>query len=426
MQSTGGESFLSFLPAVQEPQIVLTALTRLRWIAVVGQITATAVAIGAFHLSLPLPWIFSIILLTAVSNGLLHLFTHFGQATGWLVQAILLLDVLLLTSLLFLTGGPQNPFAFLYLVHVAMSVLVLGSAFSWLVVLMVAVCYGALLRWHWPLAPALSPLVSGLGNWISLVLVSVLMGAFIGRVTRAVRQRDYELSVVRDRAVKSEQLATLTTLAAGAAHELNTPLGTIAVTAKELELACKKTGDSVMQDDAQLIRREVDRCRHILSRMRLDLGEDVSFRSSVDLAELTSRLVENFDDAQRSRLKIIQAPDAGPVTAPFRALEQSLLVLLRNAFDASPSDAPVILEISRRELATRFEVKDRGAGMSEEMLRRAGQPFYTTKEPGKGMGLGLFLVRLVAEQLGARFDIDSRVGEGTRCVLELSEKGKQS
>jgi two-component system sensor histidine kinase RegB len=256
---------------------------------------------------------------------------------------------------------------------------------------------------------------------LALVLVSVLIGAFIGRVTRALRQREFELATVRDRAVKNEQLAALTTLAAGAAHELNTPLGTIALVARELELACNRDGDDSMQEDARLIRREVDRCRHILSRMRLDLGEEILHRAPLQLTDLVERLCENFDPPQRNRLKINRSPDAQSALAPARAVEQTLLVLLRNAFDASPEDRPVNLDIDRRDGRIRFQIRDKGTGMSEEMLRRAGEPFFTTKEPGKGMGLGLFLVRLVAEQSGASFTIDSRIGEGTSCVLELPE-----
>jgi two-component system sensor histidine kinase RegB len=111
------------------------------------------------------------------------------------------------------------------------------------------------------------------------------------------------------------------------------------------------------------------------------------------------------------------------VDAPARALEQAVLVLLRNAFDASPAEAGVTLSIQRREGRIRIEVEDRGAGMSDDLLRRAGQPFYTTKEPGRGMGLGLFLVRLVAERCGAEFSLFSKLGEGPRCVLELPATG---
>ena len=163
---------------MHEPQIVLAALTRLRWLAVVGQVTATAVAAGPMGLNLPLAPIFAIILLTAVSNALLHIGNMLRKLPAWLVQGVLLLDVLLLTSLLFLTGGPQNPFAALYLVHVAMSVLVIGTVSTWVVVATVAACYGALLLWHLPLVPLaasqhLAPWVSGLGNWLALVLAGV-------------------------------------------------------------------------------------------------------------------------------------------------------------------------------------------------------------------------------------------------------------
>lgn len=418
---------LSVLPAVHEPQIVLAALTRLRWLAVVGQLIATGVAVGAMHLRLPLTPILTVILLTACSNVLLHVVNRLAaRPPAWIVQSVLLLDVLLLTALLYLTGGPQNPFAALYLVHVAISVLVLDMASTWLVVGAVAVCYGLLLQWHRPLTghESLPIWARTLGSWVALVLVSVLTAAFIGRIMRSLRQREVELTSVRERAVRSEQLAALTTLAAGAAHELNTPLGTIAVVARELELACDRSGDDVMQDDARLIRREVDRCRHILGRMRFDLGEDVSFRGDVNVREMVERLREGVNESDRPRLRLRLAPDIRSVVAPARALEQSLLVLLRNGLDASAPDKPVTLQVSRADggANVRFEVSDQGTGMSEEMLRRAGQPFYTTKEPGQGMGLGLFLVRLVAEQCGAKFSINSKLGEGTRCVLELAER----
>ena len=168
---------------------MLAALTRLRWLAVIGQVTATAVAVGPMRLRLPLTPIFAVILVTAVSNGFLQLGNYLRKTPAWLVQAILLLDVLLLTSLLFLTGGPQNPFAALYLVHVAMAVLVLGKFSTWIVVGTVAACYGTILRWHLPLDgnAALPAWMFAIGNWVALVLVSVLIAAFIGRVTRELR-----------------------------------------------------------------------------------------------------------------------------------------------------------------------------------------------------------------------------------------------
>jgi two-component system sensor histidine kinase RegB len=413
-------SFAAFLSALNEPQIVLAALTRLRWLAVIGQLAATVLAVVLLRQRLPLAPIVGVIVITALTNAMLAWLPTVGKPPGWLVQVVLLLDVYLLTILLYLTGGPSNPFASLYLIHVAMAVIVLRAGWTWLVVATIAACYGVLLRWHWELQ--LDPTIQAIGNWVALVLVSVLITTFIGSVIRSLRQRERELASVRERAAKSEQLAALTTLAAGAAHELNTPLGTIAVVARELELSCnsQREGDSVL-DDARLIRREVDRCQNILSRMRVDIGEEVSHRSIVSFAELEAHLRESLGEEQLRRLEIQRIGRVDGVPAPPRAIEQALLVLLRNAFDASGKDKPVTLKVERRGEHVRFEICDRGGGMSEEMLRRAGEPFFTTKEPGRGMGLGLFLVRLVAQQCGAKFSIDSTPGQGTTCILELSE-----
>jgi two-component system sensor histidine kinase RegB len=292
---------------------------------------------------------------------------------------------------------------------------------------MAAGCYGALFAWHVPLAgaPELSPRMLAMGHWFALALVAVLIAVFIGKVENSLRDREHELVDMRERVTKNELLATLTTLAAGAAHELNTPLGTIAVVAKELEVGAGHANDAeTVRDDARLIRREVDRCREIINRLRFDVGEDVAQREpTVTATKLVKHLRADLRDEENARLRVLIGSDVERVDAPAPALEQAVLVLLRNAFDASPPDAGVTLSIQRREGRIRIEVEDRGAGMSEDLLRRAGQPFYTTKEPGQGMGLGLFLVRLVAERCGAEFSLFSKLGEGTRCVLELPPTG---
>jgi two-component system sensor histidine kinase RegB len=428
MSDTTGRraSFSELLSEAHEPSIVLRAIVRLRWLAVVGQLAAVAVAVWGFHLALPLASIAWVILGTALSNALLAVGMRWGEPPAALVQVVLLLDVYLFTQILYFTGGPENPFSSLYLIHVAMAVVVLRRGWTWVVIAAVAACYGVLLRWHWPLASAATPLppwvVVG-GNWVALVLVSVLIAAFIQWIIGALRRREGELVTMRERARKNEQLAALTTLAAGAAHELGTPLGTIAVVAKELEIGCGpgEQFDGV-REDARLIRREVDRCRNILSRMRFDIGEDVSRRSNVNVRELVDRLRDNFNEEDQARLAARYEPGIETVHAPPRALEQSILVLLRNAFDASNGRGEVVLEVTKEAGHVRFEVQDRGAGMSPEMVRRAGEPFYTTKEPGKGMGLGLFLVRLVAERCGATFTIHSEEGKGTRCVFDLPDE----
>jgi two-component system, sensor histidine kinase RegB len=103
-------------------------------------------------------------------------------------------------------------------------------------------------------------------------------------------------------------------------------------------------------------------------------------------------------------------------------LRRIIGVLLRNAFDASKSDDQVELLFRRGEGRIIFTVQDHGPGMSEQVLRRAGQPFFTTKPPGSGMGLGLFLVRLAAETYGGSFKLESSPGAGTRSIFELPDR----
>ena len=261
------------------------------------------------------------------------------------------------------------------------------------------------------------------------MLVFGVLAYFIGRVLLALRTREEELANMRERAAQNERLASLTTLAAGAAHELGTPLGTIAVIAKELEREANLVGPespptpglSTLAEDAALIRQQVDRCRQILERMRGDVAgrsSDEPGRCSVDDVVEAVRGQLRVDAYER--LAVIRPRPLPEIAAPLRAVQQAVQFLVNNAFDASPPDAPVELEVdATEERAVRITVRDRGTGMDEETLRRATEPFFTTKDPGRGMGLGLFLVRLVAERNGGRLRLDSTAGRGTTAVLEL-------
>ena len=408
-----------------EPQIILTWLLRLRWLAVAGQVLAITVAHEVLELRIALLPIGVVIAITMVSNLLLMLWMQRHGATAALVPAILVLDVCLLTALLYCTGGASNPFSILYIVHIGMSVVVLGAGWTWLIVIISSLSYALLFRFHLPLEheQPIPPAAVTLGEWTAFVLVAVLIGYFVGRVTRALRRRERELSIVRERAARTEQLASLTTLAAGAAHELGTPLGTIAVIAKELELASSAgQANGSVQEDARLIRDEVDRCRAILDRMRVDLIEDLHQKwAIVSVDELLARLSRDLGEDAVRRLHVIRPQALRHVAGPIRAIEQALSVLLRNAFDATPPDKVVRLEIGRSSNRTLFTVQDSGPGMTEQILRRAGQPFFTTKPPGKGMGLGLFLVRLIAQRYGGHFSLRSTPGQGTTSVFDVPD-----
>ncbi|MFN4243251.1 MAG: ATP-binding protein [Tepidisphaerales bacterium] len=406
---------------LHEPLIVLRWMTRLRWLAAVGQVAAVAVSMGVLGLELaPLP-IGLIIALTVLTNIALELVVRRSRPPGWMVPATVALDVVLLTALLMFCGGPDNPFRVLYVVHIVMAVVVLGYAVTWLIVVESAVCYGLLVAFHVRVPiEALPHQVLRLGDWLALVLVGVLIAYFVGRITQALRDREAEIAAIRERAARTEMLASLTTLAAGAAHEMGTPMGTIAIAAKELELALEQNPDmKPWAEDARLIRTEVDRCRNILERMRVDVSDELRLRpAQVSLAQFVDFLRQDLSPGDWERVRPAGVTDE-VVRLPTRAMRQALNVLLRNALEVTPEGAFVELRVSHVPGRVTFEVEDHGPGMEPEVARRAGEPFFTTKPVGKGMGMGLFLVRMVAEQTKGKFELHSTKGVGTRCVLSI-------
>lgn len=412
-------------PADREASIVLAWLVRLRWLAAAGQIVAIGVAVWLVDLRYPLVPLAWVIALTLLTNVALVLWRRFGRrpVPGVTAPAVLVLDVALLTALLYFTGGPDNPFAVLYVVHVALATTVMGPRWAWATVAVVAACYGLLLLGgHRPLSPG-EPLPGWaqlLGRSAALMLVVVLLAYFVGRITASLRRRETELAAVRERAQVNERLAALTTLAAGAAHELGTPLGTIAVVAKEMELAARENGQPALAEDAALVRQQVDRCRQILDHLRGDVaGRTTDEPGTSDAAEIVEQVKAGLRPDRAERLELRLEGSLPHVAAPPRATQQAVQFLVNNAFDASPPTAPVTLRVGREGAEVVFSVTDVGMGMDAETLRRATEPFYTTKDPGRGMGLGLFLVRLVAERNGGSLSLDSTAGRGTFAALRL-------
>lgn len=399
-------------------------LIRLRWAAITGQLVViVAVSLG-MRIALPLTPLLAILGAEAATNIGGALWLMRGPAVREAhIGALVTLDLLLFSGLLYFTGGPTNPFSFLYLIHLALAAHVLRPRWTWGLVALALACSAALFLDYVPLAigPHEVPHGFGLhlkGMWVALCVAAVFIVYFLYRVNRALAERDEELDRVRERTTQSQRLASLATLAAGAAHELASPLSTIAVVAKELERDLADADPDARQD-VKLIRKQVGRCRDILYQMASDAGQPTGeLAIELDAADLAATAVEGQPP---ERVDVHVTPEARQATtrAPQRALAQALRALVDNALDASPAGAQVRVEVDAGPTTLRIEVTDRGTGMSPEVSARAVEPFFTTKVAGRGMGLGLFLAKTVIEQLGGRLSLDPAPGRGTTARVEL-------
>jgi two-component system sensor histidine kinase RegB len=409
--------------------VLLAWLTRLRWGSLAAQ--AVTVLIGVLALNSPFPPAALLVLgVTLASNlGLWALRSKRRDLEPSAVGAILAADAVALTILLFLCGGPSNPFSCVYLVYVTLAALTLGARWAAVLVCVSSLGYAVLFLVGGDMGG-----MSGMAHmhhgssvfsvhlqamWVAFTVTAALIAYLVSRMARELHARERELAQTQRIAARSEKLASLSALAAGAAHELGSPLGTIAVASNELALALGKHPDLVpLADDARLIRAEVDRCQRIVQEMSGRSGEPMG--EVPEPIALDALLGEVCQRSGALGLPVHVGPNVPrSVVVPVRGLVQSLESLVRNALDSGGERAAVCLRVERDARAVRFEVEDRGLGLSPDALARVGEPFFTTKAPGKGMGLGLFLATAFAERWQGRLSLDSQPGQGTRAVLEV-------
>jgi two-component system, sensor histidine kinase RegB len=392
-------------------------LIRLRFATIAGQ--ALTIAAVRFGMGLPIPLapLLAIVALETASNlAGLALARVRAPQDGWLL-AVMAFDVIALSALLYFTGGPENPFSFLYLVPIAIAALTLRSAGTWALVLLSLASSAVLFARHRPLPVtgnhAAHMALHLRGMWVAFGVAAAFIVYFLLRV-RA------ELDSSRSLASRQERLASLATLAAGAAHELATPLSTIAVVAKELERQAAATG--LDPADVRLMREEVERCRRILARMRIDAGDPSGERfARVSVRDLLDDCFGEPRPEAPVQLSVDDATAALSAALPRHAFTQALRGLVDNARQASPAGAPIAVRVVADEArrGVLFEIADRGPGIPTAVLQRVGEPFFTTKAAGQGMGLGVFLARAIAERVGGELSIASTPGAGTTARLWL-------
>ena len=422
--------------ASSEMRQVVAWLQPVRWATCAVLWTVLGVVWMFPHLDLSLRGISALGLAAAICRTVVLVASHRAHTippslTGLSLAA----DAALLTGLLDITGGPFNPFIVMYAAYIWVANVAVSPAWAVIVSVTSLAGFGWLVVDHLQAGliehHRLNDFPTHLFTmWFSGAGIAELVAHYVVRARVVLAQRQAQLEEARERAVRSERLASLTTLAAGAAHELSTPLATIAVAARELERNAARVAEplaagTALTDDARLIRSEVDRCQSILDGMsgRADTGVTTALEPMTPSA-IAHLVRDRLADARRQRLSVEIESDTPRPSATGAEMVQALASLLKNAFDASGDADRVVLRFGIRGPMVRIEVQDRGAGMSPDARRRAGEPFFTTKEAGRGLGLGLFLVRTFAERSGGTLEFDDT--DGTTAILEIPALARDS
>ena len=355
-------------------------LIKLRWVAVIGQVVTILTVTNLFGIEITMGWALAVVIGVTIISNLLLIFWHQSRQSrntgsphdsddglespsNLVLGMVMVMDMLSLTCLLFATGGPNNPFAFFFFVNLSLCALILDRNWAWALNILSIVCYAGLLLIHYPIEQrdfgyAMEPILRS-GSW-SIRQVGLLVGFstcasvivyFMNRLTNELREQEIDLRRAQEVQSRAEKLEALGTLAAGTAHELATPLSTIAIVARDVEQAFDEhppefPGAEDVIEDVHLIRSQLDRCRSILDRMAGAAGQAIGeSMTRMTVKELVEEVLHELPERSRVETTYAEKAGSGKIRIPLVGLSQSLRGLVQNALDSDTEAETVRLDI---------------------------------------------------------------------------------
>ena len=385
-------------------------LIKLRWIALIAQLIAMVVTLWWLNVKLPVLGLTGCLFILALSNLCL---SYWSAKSSHLIGVVILLDVLILTALLALSGGPTNPFSVLYLVQVLLAAVMTSQRWTWGVVVLSSFGFALIFWFHLPLPSSLgghghhhsSFSLHLQGMWLAYTIAAIAIGLFVSKLSS-------ELNRERERRVEGEKVLGLAALAAGAAHEIRNPLGTIRIITSDLESALRiRNHSDTLLLDIELINQEIGRASLVLDRLTESAGElrgepILPIKATHFFSDLEVR-VKTQHDVQFKR-----SDDLSDLHWPKEAVSHALIQLIRNSIQASDQGQTVWVNIQPKLQGVLISIVDQGIGMSPKVLKNYGAPFFTTRGQ-LGMGLGVFVAKSLIERLNGELNVSSIEGDGT-------------
>lgn len=417
-------------PEIELGVLRLRTLVRLRWLAVIGQTVAVVGVYMLLGFPLPIGPCLAVIALSAWLN----LFISVRWRASPRLQSsrsglLLAYDIFQLAGLLYLTGGLENPFSFLFLVPVTISATSLPLKWTLWLGAIAFFCATFLAFWHMPLpwtpgAPLVLPNTYIVGMWTALIGGVVFAAIFARRIAEEARQMSAALSATEMVLAREQRLSALDGLAAAAAHELGTPLATIALVAKELKREMPAAGPHA--EDIDLLISQTARCREILARLAKHEGEADEVYQRTKMLVMIEDMIAPL---RGSDVEIVVSSSEGaePIFLRNPAITYGLGNLIENAVDFAESKVNVDARWTQAQVS--IAVSDDGPGFEQYIFARLGDPFVTSRpgygaedtDPGRheGMGLGFFIAKTLLERSGATVLLSNRPDPAHGAVVQI-------
>ncbi|MDT4329495.1 ATP-binding protein [Methylomonas sp. MED-D] len=443
------------------PKAEISIRENLRWLYILRNLMLFAVTVAVFiavnGLGISLPQ--NQLWLAIFAISILNLYTWLRlrtaeEVTEYEIFSQICMDVLALAYLLYLTGGASNPIIWVFLLPLIITAIMLPQAYAWNMVIITSCVYTVLIAYNVPL-PAIEPHLNHqamqemtpemslqmhlmndrryfnlhvFGMWFGFVFSAGLVAFFVVELSKTLKERERNLADARESALRDERVVSLGTLAASAAHDMGTPLGTIAILTHEMLEETPEHRNPDLYQKLMIVQQQIDRCKQALSVMSASAGE---MRAESGKVMLVSEYIDEVlnqwrahKPATKLKLFVSTTVDMDARIIAERTVTHSVINILNNAAEASPADAGIEFHVEWDDRSLSLKIRDFGPGLPRELLQFAGRkPVKSNKQ---GMGVGLFLTYTTIKRLGGTIVFDNPEAGGACVEISLPLLTKES